>query len=147
MPGTRSSPRKRKAEPDSTPSPRAKRQALSGLPNRPTDSKRVSGRSERTYISENAEAGVIAKPEILEAIAVPERGDEAVAKIKKSRVTVTEEEHQDRPKTRKRKTKEEKEAEAMPLTARSVGLRMYVGAHVSIAKGVENAITNCLHVG
>ena len=36
---------------------------------------------------------------------------------------------------RARKTKEEKEAEAMPLMARTVGLRMFVGAHVSCAKG------------
>lgn len=36
---------------------------------------------------------------------------------------------------RKRKTKEEKEAESMPLAARSTGLRMVVGAHVSSAKG------------
>ncbi len=36
---------------------------------------------------------------------------------------------------RKRKTKEEKEAEAMPLAARSIGLSMFVGAHVSGAKG------------
>lgn len=36
---------------------------------------------------------------------------------------------------RKRKTKEEKEAEAMPLATRSSGLRMFVGAHVSAAKG------------
>ena len=35
----------------------------------------------------------------------------------------------------KRKTKEEKEAEAMPLAARTTGLRMYIGAHVSSAKG------------
>lgn len=35
----------------------------------------------------------------------------------------------------KRKTKEEKEAEAMPLAARSIGLRMFIGAHVSGAKG------------
>ena len=37
--------------------------------------------------------------------------------------------------SRKRKTKEEKEAEAMPLRARTPGLRMFVGAHVSAAKG------------
>ena len=37
---------------------------------------------------------------------------------------------------RHRKTKEEKEAEAMPLAARSNGLRMFIGAHVSCAKGV-----------
>jgi AP endonuclease 1 len=49
--------------------------------------------------------------------------------------------------TRKRKTAEEKAAEAMPLAARSVGLKMFVGAHTSIAKGVENAITNCVHIG
>ena len=48
---------------------------------------------------------------------------------------------------RKRKTKEEKEAEAMPLAARTPNLRMFVGAHTSVAKGVENAITNCLHIG
>ena len=48
---------------------------------------------------------------------------------------------------RKRKTKEEKEAEAMPLASRTPNLRMFVGAHTSIAKGVENAITNCIHIG
>ena len=48
---------------------------------------------------------------------------------------------------RKRKTKEEKEAEAMPLAARTAGLRMFIGAHVSIATGVEKAVTNCVHIG
>lgn len=37
--------------------------------------------------------------------------------------------------SKKRKTKEEKEAEAMPLRARTPGVRMLVGAHVSAAKG------------
>lgn len=75
-------------------------------------------------------------------------------------------------KKRKRKTKEEKEAEAMPIAARTIGLRMYIGAHVSGAKGwfqhptrgcemyiasielnkfailgVHNSITNCVHIG
>lgn len=36
---------------------------------------------------------------------------------------------------RKRKTKEEKEVEAMPLAARTTNLQMYIGAHVSSAKG------------
>lgn len=48
---------------------------------------------------------------------------------------------------RKRKTKEEKEAEAMPLAARTQGLRMCFGAHVSCAKGVHNGVLNCLHIG
>lgn len=50
-------------------------------------------------------------------------------------------------KKRKRKTKEEKETEAMPLAARTTGIRMLVGAHVSIAKGVQNAVNNATHVG
>ncbi|KAL4929362.1 DNA-(apurinic or apyrimidinic site) lyase APN1 [Aspergillus undulatus] len=49
--------------------------------------------------------------------------------------------------TKKRKTKREKEAEAMPLRARTQGLRMYVGAHVSAAGGVFNAVTNSKHIG
>jgi hypothetical protein len=48
---------------------------------------------------------------------------------------------------RKRKTQEEKEAETMPLAARTSGLRMFIGAHMSIATGVEKAVTNCLHIG
>lgn len=39
---------------------------------------------------------------------------------------------------KKRKTKEEKDAEMLPLAARSKGLRMLVGAHVSGAKGVSS---------
>ncbi|KAL8992663.1 MAG: hypothetical protein Q9188_007533 [Gyalolechia gomerana] len=38
---------------------------------------------------------------------------------------------------RKRKTQEEKDAEAMPLAARTIGLRMFIGAHVSGAKGIK----------
>lgn len=45
---------------------------------------------------------------------------------------------------RKRKTKEAKEAEAMPLAARSKSLRMFIGAHVSCAKG--GALLNPLYI-
>ncbi|KAI9738788.1 MAG: hypothetical protein M1834_008295 [Cirrosporium novae-zelandiae] len=48
---------------------------------------------------------------------------------------------------RRRKTKAEKDAEAMPLAERTEGLNMYIGAHVSIAKGVQNSVTNSLHIG
>ena len=37
--------------------------------------------------------------------------------------------------TKKRKTKAEKEAEMLPLAARTKGLQMFIGAHVSAAKG------------
>ncbi|KAL4948755.1 xylose isomerase-like protein [Aspergillus filifer] len=49
--------------------------------------------------------------------------------------------------TKKRKTKKEKEAEMVPLRARTQGLRMFVGAHVSAAGGVSNAVTNSKHIG
>ncbi|KAJ5142253.1 uncharacterized protein N7443_006972 [Penicillium atrosanguineum] len=51
------------------------------------------------------------------------------------------------PAKRARKTKEEKEAEAMPLAPRTQGLKMFVGAHVSAAKGVFNSIHNSEHIG
>ncbi|KAK2792687.1 hypothetical protein FQN51_001606 [Onygenales sp. PD_10] len=47
--------------------------------------------------------------------------------------------------TTKRKTKEA--TEMNPLAARTQGLRMYVGAHISAAKGVHNAVTNSNHIG
>lgn len=51
------------------------------------------------------------------------------------------------PARRGKKTKEEKEAEAMPLAPRTKGLKMFVGAHVSAAKGVFNSIHNSEHIG
>jgi len=48
---------------------------------------------------------------------------------------------------RKRKTKEEKEAEAMPLVERTLGHALHIGAHVSAAGGVHQAIDNALHIG
>ncbi|KAH0366979.1 AP endonuclease, partial [Aureobasidium melanogenum] len=48
---------------------------------------------------------------------------------------------------RKRKTKEEKEAEAMPLAARTIGHKLFIGAHVSAAGGVPNAVQNAIHIG
>ncbi|KAF9888077.1 hypothetical protein FE257_009342 [Aspergillus nanangensis] len=47
----------------------------------------------------------------------------------------------------KRKAKTEKNTELMPLRARTPGLRMCVGAHVSAAKGVFNAVHNSMHIG
>ncbi|CAK4003040.1 DNA-(apurinic or apyrimidinic site) lyase 1 [Lecanosticta acicola] len=48
---------------------------------------------------------------------------------------------------KKRKTKAEKEAEAMPLAARTAGHKLYIGAHVSAAGGVHNAVVNSVHIG
>ncbi|KAL5043352.1 hypothetical protein BDW71DRAFT_121335 [Aspergillus fruticulosus] len=49
--------------------------------------------------------------------------------------------------TRKRRSTKKGEAEIMPLKARTQGLRMFVGAHVSAAGGVFNAVNNSKHVG
>ena len=57
------------------------------------------------------------------------------------------EEEESKPVRRKKKTKGEKEAEAMPLATRTPDLKYFVGAHTSMAKGVENAIHNSAHIG
>ncbi|KAK2865006.1 hypothetical protein FQN49_004001 [Arthroderma sp. PD_2] len=48
---------------------------------------------------------------------------------------------------RKRTAKEDTSAEMAPLASRTTGLRMFVGAHVSAAKGVQNSIPNSMHIG
>ena len=58
-----------------------------------------------------------------------------------------EEKEESKPVKGKKKTKEEKEAEAMPLATRTPDLKYFVGAHTSMAKGVENAIHNSAHIG
>lgn len=87
-------------------------------------------------------------------------------KVKEAEEEVQEGEDGQKKITRKRKTKEEKELEAMPIAARTDGLRMFIGAHVSGAKGrslstyiatielrlntnlgVQNSVTNCVHIG
>lgn len=76
------------------------------------------------------------------------KDDEGVpAKSKQRKKTEREEdieEGEERPEkpTRKRKTKEEKESEVMPLAARTNGLKMFVGAHVSSAKGLPSKCFN-----
>ncbi|KFY29172.1 hypothetical protein V493_02508, partial [Pseudogymnoascus sp. VKM F-4281 (FW-2241)] len=52
---------------------------------------------------------------------------------------------------KKRKTKEEAENEAMPVAARTavetLKRKMYFGAHISAAGGVQNSLPNALHIG
>ncbi|KAJ5762100.1 uncharacterized protein N7511_005482 [Penicillium nucicola] len=52
-----------------------------------------------------------------------------------------------KPVKKARKSKKDQETEAMPLAARTQGLRMFVGAHVSAAKGVFNSIHNSHNIG
>jgi len=56
-----------------------------------------------------------------------------------------------KPEPKKRKTKAEKEEDAAPLAERtpipSLEKAMYIGAHVSAAGGVQNAVTNAVQIG
>lgn len=65
------------------------------------------------------------------------RGKKREVKVKKEEAVRDEPEDGTTQKKvkRKRKTKEEKEAEAMPLAARTVGHKLFIGAHVSSAGG------------
>ncbi|SMR56475.1 unnamed protein product [Zymoseptoria tritici ST99CH_1A5] len=58
-----------------------------------------------------------------------------------------EEEEEKKKVVRKRKTKEEKEAEAMPFAARTTGHKLFLGAHISSAGGVQNAVGNAVQIG
>ena len=85
------------------------------------------------------------KQEAKEEIETPEDAATPKNRTKKTKTKVGEEtaegvekeEDAETPKKtrRKRKTKEEREAEAMPIAARTTGLGMFIGAHVSCAKG------------
>ncbi|KAL5350623.1 DNA-(apurinic or apyrimidinic site) lyase [Pseudogymnoascus australis] len=52
---------------------------------------------------------------------------------------------------KKRKTKEEAENDAMPIAVRTavatLKRKMYIGAHISAAGGVQNSLPNALHIG
>lgn len=92
----------------------------------------------RSRKSKKTETAVVVKEEDTEIAESPKRSRkakkiEAAAVLKEEEVEAAD----DVPKKvkRHRKTKEEKEAEAMPLAARTNGLRMFIGAHVSSAKG------------
>ncbi|KAJ5214928.1 DNA-(apurinic or apyrimidinic site) lyase 1 [Penicillium chermesinum] len=84
----------------------------------------------------NAKQGKKAASKATSKAAKAVKGDPDEAEAKENKVP-----------RRARKTKEEKEAESMPLAARTKGLRMFVGAHVSAAKGVFNSIHNSEHIG
>lgn len=76
-----------------------------------------------------------------EDVASEEEGVKPAPKGRKAKKPAAKQESEDeekavaKPAKNKRKTKEEKEAEAMPLAARTVGHKLFIGAHVSSAGG------------
>ncbi|KAI1609869.1 AP endonuclease 1 [Exophiala viscosa] len=111
----------------------------------PQTTKRTGGRKAKKVIAADLEDDA-EEPAPEEEPAKSKRKRKAKEKKEEEGDESAVDEEPKKPK-RKRKTKEEKEAEAMPLAARTVGSKLYVGAHTSIAKGVENAVTNCVHIG
>jgi hypothetical protein len=120
-----------------------------------SDKRERSTRKKASYVDQDIDS------DIDEEVKEEEEEKEIVIKSKVKRTKKT------------KKTKEEKESEAMPLAARAQGLRMFVGAHVSAAKGqffcdryklssglyhdvhklnyisigVQNSVTNSVHIG
>ena len=89
------------------------------------------------------------RTEVAESTRTPKTSNsKPKAKIEREEEEDAEEGAEGTPKAkRKRKTQEEKDAEAMPLATRTTGLQMFIGAHVSAAKGVQNTVPNCVHIG
>ncbi|KAI0483029.1 xylose isomerase-like protein [Xylariaceae sp. FL0804] len=82
----------------------------------------------------------------------PTQGQESKRKRKVVKVEVEEEALVDEAKpAKKRKSAKAKVDDTMPLVERtavaSMGKAMYIGAHVSSAGGVQNSITNAVHIG
>ena len=133
-------------------------------------------RPSRKKPSVDTDVNVAERPasDVLEKSVARPRGGKKLSKAKSHLQVKDEDEVEglDTPKKsrRKRKTKEEKATEAMPIAARTLGLKMYIGAHVSSAKGwpfesinhdpieshvviyfqtigVCNSVTNSAHIG
>ncbi|EOD46765.1 putative dna-(apurinic or apyrimidinic site) lyase 1 protein [Neofusicoccum parvum UCRNP2] len=109
------------------------------------DSKKAGVKKEAKVKAE-VEAEVEIKP-----VADKKTGKKTKAKVKAEEEELKAEDQDDgataKKTPRKRKTKEEKEADMVPLAARTVGSKLFVGAHVSAAGGVQNAVSNSVHIG
>ena len=108
-----------------------------------------TAKRKRTVKAEEAEIGVGSpspektKRKKATEVEIDQAAEDKVSPKKAGRKTKVEEENEkveeaaegQKKIKRRRKTKEEKEEEAMPLAARTETLRMFIGAHVSSAKG------------
>ncbi|GLI77760.1 DNA-(apurinic or apyrimidinic site) lyase [Penicillium ochrochloron] len=115
-----------------------------------TPKAKAAAKSKKTQVAASVKKEVTEETEIDSGIAVGKK--ESVVKTEGGDIDVKSEAEaastiKAKPARKARKTKEEKEAEAMPLALRTPGLKMFVGAHVSAAKGVFNSITNSTQIG
>ncbi len=120
-----------------------------------SSAKAVSATKSQTTAAAVALTTVVAKRTTLKRKSLPAEpeldGDnlENVSPAEGSPVQVSQEPK--KPAAKKRKTASKKDEDAMPLAARtaiaSLKRAMYIGAHVSGAGGVQNAIQNASHIG
>ncbi|OJD23196.1 hypothetical protein ACJ73_05453 [Blastomyces percursus] len=87
-----------------------------------------------------------------ETVEISKGGTKRKATVSKSEQYSREEEQEVEVKIRteertKRTKVKDVTIEMKPLAPRTTNLRMFVGAHISAAKGVHNAVTNSVHIG
>ncbi|PGH31414.1 AP endonuclease 1 [[Emmonsia] crescens] len=88
-----------------------------------------------------------------ETVEISKRGTKRKATVPKAEQYSSEDEEEVEIKakaekrTKRTKVKEDINIEMKPLAPRTANLRMFVGAHISAAKGVQNAVTNSYHIG
>ncbi|KAH7136618.1 apurinic endonuclease [Dactylonectria macrodidyma] len=115
-------------------SPR-KRQVVSYNEDRSDNDEDVKPKTAAARKATNKPSGTKSKPAVKRK-AEPESEDEAPAPA---------------PKTAKKRKTKAKDEDAMPLADRtavpSLKKAMYIGAHVSAAGGVQNSVTNAVHIG
>lgn len=103
-----------------------------------TPKAKAAAKSKKTQVAASVKQEVTEETEINSSVTVGKK--ESVIKTESGNIDVKTEAEaassvKAKPARKARKTKEEKEAEAMPLAPRTPGLKMFVGAHVSAAKG------------
>jgi AP endonuclease-1 len=129
---------------DNSPARRSKRQRSSinlKEPSSPTSDPEV----EDVDLPVKEEAELVVTKKIQRSVPVKVEADEDAKSVatpkggKKRKTAVKKEETETivekKPSKRGKKTQGDKESDAMPLASRTQGLRMFVGAHVSAAKG------------
>ncbi|CBF75032.1 DNA-(apurinic or apyrimidinic site) lyase APN1 [Aspergillus nidulans FGSC A4] len=105
-------------------------------------SRRVQVKREARYLQE--ETTKAENPTLLNTEELTEVKSEVSVKVNEEEIK---EQTSATKATRKRRSTKKEEAEMTPLRVRTQGLRMFVGAHVSAAGGVFNAVNNSKHVG
>lgn len=131
------------ADLDSTTQPTKKRKTASRIVKTETVTEAANGTSALAQKRTTRTRKVKAEPEEEESAFSSEEAPKSAPKkrqpkakiVKKQEAEEEEELAKEKPAKKKRKTKEEKEAEAMPLSARTIGHKLFIGAHVSSAGG------------